>query len=91
MSAPAPAFVPAFAGYAERVRSSFARQGAMKLMGAELIAVEPGFCAIALKPRPEVSQQHGHVHAGVVSAIVDTAGGYAGYSLFPEDSSVLTV
>jgi uncharacterized protein (TIGR00369 family) len=91
MSAPATAFVPAFAGFAERVRSSFVRQGAMALMGAELIAIEPGFCAIALKPRPEVSQQHGHVHAGVVSAIVDTAGGYAGYSLFPEDSSVLTV
>ena len=91
MSAPAAAFQPAFAGYAERVRASFARQGAMALIGAELIAIEPGFCAIALTPRPEVSQQHGYVHAGIVSAIVDTAGGYAGYSLFPEDSSVLTV
>ena len=91
MSAHATAFTPAFAGYAERVRASFARQGAMALMGAELIAVEPGYCAIALVPRPEVSQQHGYVHAGVVSAIVDSAGGYAGYSLFPGDSSVLTV
>jgi uncharacterized protein (TIGR00369 family) len=91
MSTPATAFTPVFAGYAERVRASFARQGAMALIGAELIAVEPGYCAIALAPRPEVSQQHGYVHAGVISAIVDTAGGYAGYSLFPEDSSVLTV
>ena len=91
MSAPPAAFTPAFAGYAERVRASFARQGAMALMGAELVAVEPGYCAIALVPRPEVSQQHGYVHAGVVSAIVDSAGGYAGYSLFPEESSVLTV
>jgi uncharacterized protein (TIGR00369 family) len=91
MSAHATAFTPAFADYAERVRASFARQGAMALIGAELIAVEPGYCAIALVPRPEVSQQHGYVHAGVVSAIVDSAGGYAGYSLFPEDSSVLTV
>ena len=91
MSTPATAFQPAFAGYAERVRASFARQGAMALMGAELIAVEPGYCAIALVPRPEISQQHGYVHAGVVSAIVDSAGGYAGYSLFPEDSSVLTI
>jgi len=31
------------------------------------------------------------VHAGIVSAIIDSAGGYAGYTLFPEDSSVLTV
>ena len=91
MFAPAAAFQPAFAGYAERVRASFARQGAMTLMGATLVTIEPGFCAIAIVPRPEISQQHGYVHAGIVGAIVDTAGGYAGYSLFPEDSSVLTV
>jgi len=86
-----PAFTPAFAGFAARVRESFARQGAMRLIGATLADVAPGYCAIALTPRPEVAQQHGYVHAGVVGALVDTAGGYAGYSLFPEDSSVLTV
>ena len=42
-------------------------------------------------PRPEVAQQHGYVHAGVLAMLVDTAGGYAGYTLFPEDASVLTV
>ena len=84
-------FEPAFAGYAARVRDSFARQGAMKLLGADLAAVEPGYCAIALAARAELSQQHGYVHAGVVAAIVDSAGGYAGFSLFPEDASVLTV
>jgi uncharacterized protein (TIGR00369 family) len=82
---------PADPGFAERVRASFARQGAMKTLGAELVAVEPGYCAIALVPRPEVAQQHGYVHAGVVSAIVDSAGGYAGFTLFPADASVLTV
>jgi uncharacterized protein (TIGR00369 family) len=86
-----PAFTPAFAGYAARVRTSFERQGAMALIGASLVDVQPGYCAIALIPRPEVAQQHGYVHAGIVSAIVDNAGGYAGYTLFPEDSSVLTV
>ena len=86
-----PAFTPAFAGYAARVRDSFARQGAMRLIGATLDDVAPGYCAIGLVPRAEVAQQHGFVHAGVVGALVDTAGGYAGYSLFPEDSSVLTV
>ena len=84
-------FEPAFSGYAARVRESFARQGAMALIGAELLAVKPGYCAIGLAPRPEVSQQHGYVHAGIVSAIVDAAGGYAGFSLFPENASVLTV
>ena len=84
-------FTPAFAGYAERARSSFARQGAMALIGAQIVDVRPGYCAIAITPRPEIAQQHGYVHAGVVGAIVDSAGGYAGYTLFPEDSSVLTV
>ena len=84
-------FIPAFAGYEARVRESFARQGAMKLIGAAVGEVAPGYCAIALTPRPELSQQHGYVHAGIVSAIVDTAGGYAGFTLFPEDASVLTV
>jgi uncharacterized protein (TIGR00369 family) len=82
---------PADARYAERVRDSFARQGAMRLIGATLIEVGPGYCAIALVPRPEVAQQHGYVHAGVVAAIVDTAGGYAGFTFFPADASVLTV
>ena len=84
-------FIPAFAGYEPRVRDSFARQGAMKLIGANITEVAPGYCAIALSPRPDISQQHGFVHAGIVSAIVDTAGGYAGFTLFPEDASVLTV
>jgi uncharacterized protein (TIGR00369 family) len=63
----------------------------MRLIGAELTDVAPGYCAIALLPRPEVAQQHGYVHAGVVGAIVDSAGGYAGFTLFPADASVLTV
>jgi uncharacterized protein (TIGR00369 family) len=92
MPAPVPpAFTPSFAGYAARVRDSFARQGAMALIGARLADVQPGYCAIELTPHPEIAQQHGDVHAGIVGAIVDSAGGYAGYSLFPEDSSVLTV
>jgi uncharacterized protein (TIGR00369 family) len=84
-------FIPSFAGYEARVRDSFGRQGAMRLIGATIAEVAPGYCAIALSPRPELSQQHGFVHAGIVSAIVDSAGGYAGFTLFPEDASVLTV
>jgi uncharacterized protein (TIGR00369 family) len=63
----------------------------MTHIGADLVDVTPGYCAIALVPRPEVSQQHGYVHAGILATLVDSAGGYAGYTLFPEDSSVLTV
>ncbi|MCC6196891.1 MAG: PaaI family thioesterase, partial [Burkholderiales bacterium] len=74
-------FIPAFAGYEERVRASFARQGAMRLIGATMTDVAPGYCAIELQPRPALSQQHGYVHAGIVSTIVDSAGGYAGFTL----------
>jgi uncharacterized protein (TIGR00369 family) len=90
-AAPSPAFVPPLAAFRERVRASFARQGAMATLGARLVAVEPGYCALELTPRPEVAQQHGYVHAGVVAALVDTAGGYAGFTLFPDGASVLTV
>lgn len=84
-------FTPRDAAFDARVRDSFARQGAMRLVGAMLDAVAPGYCAISLVPRPDLAQQHGYVHAGIVSTIVDSAGGYAGYTLFPPDSSVLTV
>ena len=78
-------------GFAERVRQSFERQGAMALIGARLLELTPGYCALALTPRPETSQQHGYVHAGILATLADSAGGYAVYSLFPENASVLTV
>ncbi len=77
--------------YAEQVRQSFARQAFMSHLGAELVDVSPGRCEIGLAHRPELTQQHGYVHGGAIGAIVDSAMGYAGYSLAPPGSSVLTV
>jgi uncharacterized protein (TIGR00369 family) len=74
----------------DRIRASFAKQGLMKTLGAELVKVGPGEVDIALEPRPEISQQHGFVHAGAVSAIADSAAGYAALSLMPKDRGVLT-
>ena len=88
---PARSFVAPDPDYAARVRASFARQGAMRLIGARMVELFPGRCAIALAHREDLTQQHGYIHAGIVSALVDTAGGLAGYTLFFEDSSVLTV
>ena len=79
------------AGFEARVRASFARQGVMELLGAQLTRVEPGLVVIELPFRRELSQQHGFFHAGMTSTIADNAGGFAGYTLFPADSSVLTV
>jgi len=83
--------IPADPDFAARVRESFARQGFMALLGATITRVEPGLVEIEAPFRGDLTQQHGYFHAGVTSALADTAGGYAGYTLFPADSSVLTV
>ena len=74
----------------DRIEVSFARQGLMATLGASLINVAPGLVEIAIRPVPAISQQHGFVHAGAVSAIADTAAGYAALSLMPPDRGVLT-
>ena len=74
-----------------RVEDSFNRQGLMAHLGAEMVNVRAGQVTIRLPFRPELTQQHGYFHAGGTSAIADSAGGYAGYTLFPEGSAVLTV
>ena len=76
---------------ATRTKASFARQGLMAYLGAEMTEVRAGQVTIRLPFRPELTQQHGFFHAGGTSAIADSAGGYAGFTLFPEGSSVLTV
>ncbi|MES2937759.1 MAG: PaaI family thioesterase [Pseudomonadota bacterium] len=84
-------FEPADAGFADRVRASFERQGALKTMNVTLTAVEPGRTVMELPWSQEVTQQHGFVHAGVLGAVMDTACGYAAFSLMPADAAVLTV
>lgn len=77
--------------YQRRVRESFARQGLMRHLGAELVSLTPGGAEIRLPFRPELTQQHDYFHAGATGAIADTACGYAAYTLMPADASVLTV
>lgn len=84
-------FQPRDPDYAARVRASFAQQQAMSLIGAELAVVEPGYTEIHLPHRPEITQQHGYIHGGVVGMIADSAAGYAANTLTPHDTSVLTV
>ena len=84
-------FTPPDPAWETKIRESFERQGYMRYLDARLARVEPGLVEIAVAFRPELTQQHGFFHAGVTSSIADTAGGYAGFSLFPAQSSVLTV
>jgi len=77
--------------FAARVRASFGRQQVMAWIGAELTSVTAGRCEIRLPYKPELSQQHGYIHGGIIGTIGDTAAGYAAYTLMPQGSSVLTI
>jgi uncharacterized protein (TIGR00369 family) len=77
--------------FAHEINASFAKQTIMALIGAELIRVEPGIVEISLPYRPDLGQQHGYLHAGIITTIADSACGYAAYSLMPPESEVLSV
>ncbi len=85
------AFEPRNPDFAAVVQASFERQPFMAHIGARLVSVTPGACEIGLDHRHELTQQHGFIHGGAVGAIIDSAMGYAGYSLAEAGSSVLTV
>ena len=74
-----------------RVRASFQRQQVMTTLGARLMRVAPGETEIELPFRSDLTQQHGFLHAGIVTTILDSACGYAAFSLMPADAAVLSV
>jgi len=77
--------------YEDRVRESFARQQVMRTIGATLTSVTPGIVEIEMDYQPALTQQHGYLHAGMISTALDSACGYAAYSLMPGDAAVLTI
>ena len=84
-------WVPKDSLYRQRVEDSFALQGVMQTLGARLEKLEPGAVDIWLAWDRSLTQQHGFLHAGVVSTALDSACGYAAFSLMPEDAAVLTI
>ena len=77
--------------FADEIKQSFAKQTIMGLIGAKLTRVEAGIVEITLPYRADLAQQHGYLHAGIVTTIADSACGYAAYSLMPPNSEVLSV
>jgi len=77
--------------FAREVNDSFARQSMMSLIDARLTRVEPGRVDITLPFRGDLTQQHGYLHAGIITTIADTACGYAAYSLMPPNAEVLSI
>jgi uncharacterized protein (TIGR00369 family) len=77
--------------FRERVRASFARQQIMATLGIEMVHLEPGEVHLTMPPNPAYSQQHGFMHAGIITTALDSACGYAAFSLMPTQAAVLTV
>lgn len=77
--------------YEDRVRTSLTRQNALTLIGAKLLRVEPGLVELEIAHDDRLTQQHGFIHAGIITTLLDSACGYAAFSLMPADAGVLTV
>lgn len=82
---------PADGQFAERVRASFARQGAMATIGASLGRIEPGEVEVLVPWTAALTQQHGFLHGGIVGAALDAACGYCAFSLMPPEAGILTI
>ena len=76
---------------AARIRASFARQSFMSLLGAELARVEPGVVEIAIARRNDLLQQHGFLHAGVLTSLLDSACGYSALTIMDGESGVMSI
>jgi uncharacterized protein (TIGR00369 family) len=86
-----PPFQPADPAFEARVRASFARQQMMATLGATLERVAPGEVDVRLPFRPALTQQHGFLHAGAMTTVVDSACGYAALTLMPPGAAVLSI
>jgi uncharacterized protein (TIGR00369 family) len=86
-----PPFVPIDPNFDARVRESFARQRVMQSLGIVIERLAPGEIELAMPYAEAYTQQHGFMHAGIMTTALDSACGYAAFSLMPADADVLTI
>src|ERR1043166_5300278 len=91
MNLPPARFEPKDPDFRARVTASFALQQAMATFGITIARIEPGEVELRFDYRADLTQQDGFIHAGVVATALDSACGYAAYSLMPVEARVLTV
>lgn len=84
-------FEPRDPHFEARVKSSFARQQTMHTLGIEIVDLKAGEVELRMPHQQAYTQQHGFTHAGIITTALDSACGYAAFSLMPEDAAVLTV
>lgn len=86
-----PRFEPKNPDFRRVASDTFARQQAMRTLGIFIARMEPGEVDLAMDYSPALTQQNGFVHAGVITAGLDTACGIAAFTLMPAGSDILTV
>ena len=84
-------FVPSDPSFDARVRASFAKQQVMHSLGVVIERVAPGEVELSMPYAAGYTQQHGYIHAGIMTTVLDSACGYAAFSLMPVDAEVLTI
>ena len=84
-------FEPRDPDFKSRVTQSFSEQMVMQTINASLLVVEAGRVEIELPYQRELTQQDGFIHAGVSSTIMDSACGYAAFTLMPAEARILTI
>ena len=84
-------FQPSDDGYEAKVRESFNRQAIMKTIQASILSIKPGAVELEFPYQSNLTQQHGFIHAGIISTVLDSACGYAAFSLMPEGAAVLAI
>ncbi|MBV1909893.1 MAG: PaaI family thioesterase [Kangiellaceae bacterium] len=84
-------FVPRDSGYHKKVTNSFQEQAVMKTVNASIVSVVPGETILEFPFQPSLTQQNGFIHAGIVSTVLDSACGYAAFSLMSEGAAVLSI
>ena len=84
-------FTPTNPSYEARVRESLVRQRAMATLGARFLRLAPSAVDLELPYRADLTQQHGYLHAGIVTTLLDSVCGYAGFTLMPAEATVLSV
>ena len=84
-------FEPKNPAWRAAAASTFELQPAMRTLGISIVRLEPGEVDLAMPYSPAFTQQHGFVHAGIITAGLDNACGIAAFTLMPADSGILTV
>ena len=77
--------------FENRVCDSFTRQKLLNTLNGEITLLKPGEAHITAPYDERFTQQDGFLHAGTITTLIDTACGYAAYSLMPASSRVLSV